>query len=134
MKIAPDEITELKSNEIFVFGSNLAGRHGLGAARTALKKFGAKYGIGRGLTGQCYALPTKDFEINTLPLYDIEQEIVLFLQCAIQNPKLEFLVTAFGTGLAGYEHDQIAKLFRGKNIPDNVKLPAKWIEILEKIK
>lgn len=131
MKTSPKEITELKPNEIFVFGSNMRGVHGLGAAKTAHKKFGAQMGIGRGLTGQCYALPTKDLEINTLPLFDIEQEIILFLMVAKENPEKDFLVTAFGTGLAGYTHKDIAKLFRGKDVPDNVFLPKEWVDILE---
>jgi hypothetical protein len=125
-KYTPENIKELAPNQIFVFGSNTAGQHGAGAAKLALNKFGAKYGIGRGLQGQSYALPTKDFDIETLPLYDIEINIKEFLDFAIKNPKLEFLVTLIGCGLAGYKSEQIRPFFTSKNIPENVILPIEF--------
>lgn len=103
-------ITQLEPYEIFVFGSNLAGRHEKGAAKTAIK-FGAKYGQGIGLSGQTYAIPTKDENIKTLPISKIEQYINDFIKFATENPDYCFLVTEIGCGLAGYKVEQIAPLF-----------------------
>lgn len=123
------DITELKPNQIFVFGSNLAGRHGAGAAKLAMNKFGAKYGIGAGLTGQCYAIPTKDHTVLSLSLFSIAQYIFFFQQLAKVNPDLEFLVTRLGTGLAGYHDYQIAPMFRGST--ENCVFDEKWRKYLE---
>lgn len=122
MKVTPINITELKPNQIFVFGSNAASIHGAGAARLALK-WGAKIGK-TGLQGQTYGIDTKDDKIQTLPLNDIQDNINNFLAFARKNPQLEFLVTAIGTGLAGYSVKEIAPLFLNQAIPDNVALPA----------
>ena len=123
------DITELKPNQILVFGSNLAGRHGAGLAKLAMNKFGAKYGVGSGLTGQCYALPTKDHTILSLSLFDIEQYVFFFKQLAKVNPDLEFIVTRVGTGLAGYKDYQIAPMFRGST--ENCIFDEKWRKYLE---
>lgn len=128
MKTTPESITELEPNQIFVFGSNLAGRHGAGAALTAMRRFGAKYGVGVGPTGQCYAIPTKDENFKTLPLSEIENHISRFLSCAKSHDHLEFLVTKIGCGLAGYEISDIAALFNNKYIPDNVVLPKEFLK------
>ena len=125
-----DYIKNLKKNEIFVFGSNMAGRHGLGAALTAMQLFGARYGVGRGLQGSSYALPTKDFEVNTLSLDEIEEEIRTFLIFANQRTDLTFLVSKVGCGLAGYNANQVAKLFANYVIPDNVILPLEFVNII----
>lgn len=116
-------IDHLPSNNIFVFGSNLAGRHGAGSAKIALEKFGARYGFGFGvgLVGQSYAIPTKDHHIETLPLQRIEMYVCEFLEFARSRKDLTFHVTAIGCGLAGYTPEQIAPMFRG--YPDNVKIP-----------
>lgn len=108
----------------FVFGSNLAGRHGKGAALTARQKWGAQYGIGVGRTGCCYAIPTKDHHLNTLPLSKIERYVEEFISYAVQRPELTFLVTPVGCGLAGYTHEQIKPLF--KSAPSNCILPPQW--------
>jgi hypothetical protein len=113
---------------VFVFGSNLAGRHGKGAALQARLQWGAEQGVGLGVTGHTYALPTKDRDLKTLPLNYIEDEVKTFLCIARMNPHRTFLVTPVGTGLAGYTHDQIAPMF--KNAPDNCVLPAEWKELL----
>jgi len=126
----PDNIRALELNEIFVFGSNLAGRHGAGAAKLAMQKFGARYGVGIGLEGQSYALPTKDFEVNTMSLYDIGKEVERFLDFADNNRQYKFYVTKIGTGLAGYSVEQIAKLFTIWCIPDNVILPKEFWDIV----
>ena len=110
--------------EIFVFGSNLAGRHGKGAALHARKHYGAEYGVGVGLSGSAYAIPTKDGKLRTLPLDQIKEYVDAFLVFATQNPNLTFRVTAIGTGLAGYSHADIAPMFEGS--PGNCKLPPEW--------
>lgn len=106
-----------QSKEIFVFGSNLAGRHGKGAALTARKKWGAVYGEAIGRTGDAYAIPTKDQNLNVLDLDDIELFIHDFVRYAKKNPDLTFKVTNVGCGLAGYKPEQIAPMFSGS--PDN---------------
>lgn len=125
------EITELKENEIFVFGSNTAGRHGKGAALTA-RKFGAVYGKGVGPMGRTYAIPTKDNKIKTLPLNNIASYVEKFINYAQQHPELVFLVTPIGCGLAGYTPTDIAPMFKKciENKMDNVKLPESFLEVL----
>ena len=130
MKFTPDKITKLKKNQVFVFGSNEAGIHGAGAAKLAHEKFGAVSGVGFGLQGQTYAIPTKDLEICTLPLDNVEYYIYCFLVEAIEYPDTEFLLTKIGCGLAGYSEEQIANLFKGKYIPENVTLPESFYNIL----
>ena len=110
--------------EIFVFGSNLAGRHGKGAALTAFKQYGAIYGEGQGLQGNSYAIPTKDETIKTLPLNRIRRYVEQFIRFAQLNPELTFKVTAIGTGLAGYDEKEIAPMFA--NAPLNCILPVGW--------
>ena len=130
MKFTPDKITKLEKDQVFVFGSNEAGIHGAGAAKLAYEKFGAVSGVGFGLQGQTYAIPTKDLEIRTLPLDNIEYYIYCFLIEAMDHPYTEFLLTKIGCGLAGYSEDQIANLFKGKYIPENVTLPESFYNIL----
>jgi hypothetical protein len=109
---------------IFVFGSNLAGRHGKGAALTAYKQHGAVYGQGYGLQGNSFAIPTKDEDLNTLPLNKIRKYVESFIKFAKLNSDMKFSVTRIGCGLAGYEDHDIAPMF--KNAPDNCILPAGW--------
>jgi hypothetical protein len=112
--------------EIFVFGSNLAGRHGKGAALHARQKYGAVYGVGVGRTGSAYAIPTKDHSIQTLPLESILPYVESFLHYANEHSELTFLVTRVGCGLAGYKDSDIAPMFYGA--PSNCKLPEEWKE------
>lgn len=112
------------NKQIFVFGSNLAGRHGAGAAKAALQEHGAVYGVGIGIQGSSYAIPTKDEHIRTLPLNKIERYVETFIKFATLNPELRFNVTRIGCGLAGYDDPDIAPMF--KNAPDNCILPAGW--------
>lgn len=98
---------------IFVFGSNLAGRHGKGAALEARKRWGAEPGTGIGRTGNAYAIPTKDANLRTLPLAFIGDHARVFLKYAELHPELEFYVTRVGCGLAGYTEEQIKPLFEG---------------------
>ena len=122
-KYTPEHIYNLGINEIFVFGSNRAGRHGAGAAKIA-RKWGAEYGNPRGLQGHTYAIPTKDEKIKTLSLPEIKKEVDLFLIDAVQNYYLTFLVTKIGCGLAGYTPDEIAPFFAGAS--QNVVLPIEF--------
>ena len=112
--------------KIFVFGSNLAGRHGAGAAKYAREHYGAEYGVGVGRTGYAYALPTKDRDLNTLPLDQIEMFIKQFLKHAKENPNDEFLLTPIGCGLAGYRRDQIRPLIEMYGRPSNVIYTKEW--------
>jgi len=109
---------------IFVFGSNLAGRHGKGAALFAKNNRGAVYGQGIGLQGSSYAIPTKDKNLRTLPLDEISGYVDEFLQFAESHPEMSFEVTAIGTGLAGYDHGQIGPMFA--SAPQNCILPKEW--------
>lgn len=122
-----EAIEHLEPNEIFVFGSNLAGRHGKGAALQA-RQWGAQYGKGEGLAGQTYAIPTKDRNLRVLPLSDIRECVQRFLRFASIRPDLRFLVTRIGCGLAGYDESQIAPFFRGAG--ENVSLPASFLPLM----
>lgn len=111
-------------SDVFVFGSNLAGRHGAGSAYAAWRHHGAQKGIGVGRTGNAYAIPTKDRRLQTLPLEDIALYVSEFIRYAAGHPELKFHVVKIGCGLAGYKEQQIAPMFRGA--PDNVVLPEGW--------
>ncbi len=123
-------------NQIFVFGSNTAGVHGKGAARTAREFFGAQKGVAEGPTGQCYAIPTRIYigrddehwkvRFEPVPLTDIMRSIFKFLEYAWEHPEQEFLVTKIGCGYAGYEANDIKELFKGSDIPPNVALPIEF--------
>jgi hypothetical protein len=110
---------------IFVFGSNLAGRHGKGAARYARQRHGAVYGQGVGLQGNSYAIPTEDERLRTLPLDAIREHVAAFKRFAAEHPELTFQVTAIGCGLAGYRPEQIAPMFA--DAPANCVLPAEFV-------
>lgn len=132
MTFSPDSITALEPNEIFTFGSDKAGRHGAGAAQYARQYLGAKYGVGEGLTGQCYALPTKDENLKVLSLAEIRVHVDKFYDCARANPEKVFLVTKLGTGLACYSFEAIAPLFLEQPVPENVRLPRAFVEAMAK--
>lgn len=117
-----------KRDQIFCFGSNLRGAHGAGAAKQALK-YGARFGRGIGLSGQSYAIPTKDADIKTLPLETIATYVDRFIKFARENPDITFFLTAIGTGLAGYSHKDIAPLF--KPTLKNISYPDCWQPYLE---
>ena len=126
-RITPNHITELKPNEIFVFGSNLQGYHGGGAARLAMNQWGAVWGQGTGLQGQTYAIPTMQGGIGTIRPY-IDQ----FIKFAQNDPERTFLVTEIGCGIAGFRPADIEPLFKNAiNIP-NIWLPQRFWEILQK--
>lgn len=125
-KYTPGRIDTLEDNEIFVFGSNLGGFHGGGAARLAYNKFGAVWGQGDGLQGQSYAIPTMQGGIDTIQPYVDE-----FITFARQHPELTFLVTRIGCGIAGFEDSEIAPLFRGALALQNVVLPKSFVDNLK---
>ena len=121
--------------EIFVFGSNLAGRHGKGAALFARENHGAIYGQGEGLQGNSYAIPTKDRNLKVLDLENIRTYIWRFCRFAYMHPELKFNVTKIGCGLAGYTPEEIARQFPLLTLEmENVILPEEFKVILEKRK
>lgn len=117
----PEFITELKTDEVFVFGSNLAGMHGGGAAYVAFKKFGAVMGCGVGLRGQSYAIPTMQGGVETIKPYVDE-----FITFASAHPELFFYVTRIGCGIAGFRDKEIAPLFAKAVGLENVCLPKSF--------
>ena len=126
-RIAPNKITELKDNEIFVFGSNLQGSHSGGAAAIAAKQFGAIWGQGVGLQGQSYGIPTMHGGTEEIQPYVDE-----FIEFAKQNPNLKFLVTRIGCGIAGFAEEEIAPLFEEGTFVENIYLPDTFWEIIRK--
>lgn len=122
----PERIMELKPNEIFVFGSNLAGAHGGGAARLAYKRFGAIMGQGVGLQGQSYAIPTMQGGVETIKPYVDE-----FIDFARQHPEYHFLVTQIGCGIAGFIPMEIAPLFEDAIDVENIILPKEFVSFMQ---
>jgi len=120
-RITPERITELEPNQFFVFGSNLAGQHGGGAARLAFEKFGAIWGQGVGLQGQSYAIPTMQGGVETIKPYVDE-----FIAFAKQHPEMYFYVTRIGCGIAGFRDSEIAPLFAEARQVDNIALPESF--------
>ena len=124
-KFTPEMIDALGENEIFVFGSNLQGMHQGGAARVARMKFGAVWGVGVGLQGQSYAIPTMQGGVDTIKPY-VDQ----FIRMAALLPQLTFYVTRIGCGIAGFRDADIAPLFRNALELRNVVLPRSFADIL----
>lgn len=118
-----DDLFSVPEGMIFVFGSNRAGRHGKGAAFTAMCQYGAINGVGEGIQGEAYGIPTKSVTIQSLPLSEIQKGVERFKAFTLANPKLQFFVTAIGCGLAGYSAKDIAPMFRGAI---NCWFPASW--------
>lgn len=112
---------------VFVFGSNLSGIHGAGAAKFAVQQRGAVWGLGWGMQGQSFAIPTKDREITTLPMQRIQHFILHFFDQAKVIPE-QFQVTCLGCGLAGLKHEDIAPMF--VNAPDNCYFDTLWEQYL----
>lgn len=123
----PAHVSKLGEFDIFVFGSNLAGYHGAGAAYQARMKFGAQPGVGEGYTGRCYAIPTKDGKLEPLPLGSIFMRVRKFIEESQKNPHLQHLVTAIGCGYAGYTPIEIAPAFlQAGFVPQNISLPEEF--------
>ena len=121
----PERISELKPNEIFVFGSNLAGSHGGGAARLAYDRFGAIWGQGVGLQGQSYGIPTMHGGVDVIKPYVDE-----FIEFAKQHPEYQFFVTKIGCGIAGFAIEEMAPLFQQAIDVENIILPKDFVEVI----
>jgi hypothetical protein len=146
IRTTPNKIIKLHDNEIFVFGSNKDGRHGKGAAKLALS-FGAKMGIGNGLSGKTYAIPTRHYvkgkyntigvpffdgecSLVTLNIVEISEYIDTFIMFANLNRNLSFLVTEIGCNNAGYKPKDIAPLFNMAKNLDNIFLPISFWNVI----
>lgn len=127
-RITSDRIQELKPGEIFVFGSNLAGSHGGGAALLAYRKWGAVWGQGVGLQGQTYAIPTMHGGVDEIYPY-----VKDFISFAKEHPGLTFLVTEIGCGIAGFLPEEMAPLFKEAVPVENIHLPRRFWEVLMKL-
>ena len=125
-RITSSRVTELRPGEIFVFGSNLAGHHGGGAALLAWRKWGAVWGQGVGLQGQTYGIPTMHGGPEAIRPYVDE-----FVDFARRHPELTFLVTEVGCGIAGFTPAQIAPLFAGAVGVENIHLPQRFWDVLK---
>lgn len=125
LRFTPEHITELGPDEIFVFGSNLAGQHCAGAARTAVERFGAVMGQGVGIQGRSYAIPTMQGGVETIKPYVDD-----FLKLAYEWDENMFYVTRIGCGIAGFTDREIAPLFRGALDLYNVLLPESFVRVL----
>lgn len=125
-RVTPSWIDDLQENQVFVFGSNLAGMHGGGAARVARLRFGAVMGNGVGMQGRSYAIPTMQGGTKTIRPYVND-----FIAYAKEHPELTFLVTPIGCGIAGFEPEDIAPLFEKASNVENIWLPKSFWEVLE---
>ena len=125
-RVTPSWIDDLQENQVFVFGSNLAGMHGGGAARVARLRFGAVMGNGVGMQGRSYAIPTMQGGTETIRPYVND-----FIAYAKEHPELTFLVTPIGCGIAGFEPEDIAPLFEEASNVENIWLPKSFWEVLE---
>ena len=121
----PERISELKADEVFVFGSNLAGMHGGGAAYVAWRQFGAEIGVGVGLRGQSYAIPTMQGGVDTIKPY-----VDGFISFSGMHPELFFYVTRIGCGIAGFRDKEIAPLFSEALHRNNICLPESFVKEL----
>ena len=124
-RVTSNHIERLQPNEIFVFGSNLSGHHGGGAALLAMNKWGAIWGQGVGLQGQTYGIPTMQGGVETIRPYVDE-----FIQFANKHPEMTFLVTEIGCGIAGFTPQEIAPLFAKATTTENIHLPQRFLDLL----
>ena len=128
-KFTPENIQELKENQIFVFGSNMNGNHAGGAARLAVEKFGAIMGQAEGLQGQSYAIPTLDKDMEKVTEEDLITYLGNLRNFANEHPEKEFLLTAIGTGIAGFDTNYMAYMVLRANLPGNVTIPEEFGKI-----
>lgn len=127
MKYTPENITSLEEDDVFVFGSNLAGMHAGGAARVAYERFGAIWGQGVGIQGQSYAIPTMQGGVDTIKPYVDD-----FIKLAREWDQNTFYVTRIGCGIAGFTDEEIAPLFADALELYNVRLPESFVKIIER--
>lgn len=125
-RVSPQWITTLADDEVFVFGSNLEGLHGGGAALLAYERFGAIWGQGTGLQGKSYGIPTMHGGVDVIAPYVDD-----FIAFAREHRELKFLVTEIGCGIAGFTVEEMAPLFKGAMDEENIYLPQRFIKILE---
>lgn len=123
-------VKDLAEDTIFVFGSNMAGQHAGGAARTALEHFGAMKGVGRGWAGQSFAIPTMNEHLQQMPLSQIQHYVDDFKIYTKNHPKMKYFITSIGCGIAGYKVEEIAPMFKG--ISHNVIFPISFRPFVEK--
>ena len=128
-RFTPDNIQELKENQIFVFGSNMNGNHAGGAARLAVEKFGAIMGQAEGIQGQSYAIPTLDEDMEKVTEEDLINYLGNLRHFANEHPEKEFLLTAIGTGIAGFDTNYMAYMVLRANLPGNVTIPEEFSKI-----
>ena len=128
-RFTPDNIQELKENQIFVFGSNMNGNHAGGAARLAVEKFGAIMGRAEGIQGQSYAIPTLDEDMEKVTEEDLINYLGNLRHFANEHPEKEFLLTAIGTGIAGFDTNYMAYMVLRANLPGNVTIPEEFSKI-----
>lgn len=126
-RVSPQWITTLADDEVFVFGSNLEGLHGGGAALLAYERFGAIWGQGTGLQGKSYGIPTMHCGVDVIAPYVDD-----FIAFAREHRELKFLVTEIGCGIAGFTVEEMAPLFKDAIDEENIYLPQRFIRILEK--
>ena len=124
----PENISKLKQNEVFVFGSNKAGNHVGGAARVAVEKFGAIMGQGEGLQGQSYAIPTLDEQMDKVSTEELTRSVRRFADYTRYNTDKVFYVTKIGCGIAGFSVEEIVEVFKSVSFGDNVVLPQEFGE------
>lgn len=129
MKYTPENIEKLGEDEVFVFGSNLAGMHLGGAAKTAVKRFGAVMGQGVGMQGQSYAIPTMQGGVETIKPY-----VDNFIALAREWDQTTFYVTRIGCGIAGFSDEEIAPLFAEAMNLYNVRLPESFVKVIQSMK
>lgn len=130
-RTTPREVKSLKEGQVFVFGSNTAGRHSTGTELTALN-FGAKMGRGHGLEGWTYAIPVRDRSLKVLPVFEILRYVIMFIDFATAFPNKTFIVTEIGCGDGEYTPEEIAISFsKAKNI-ENIHLPQSFWDIINK--
>lgn len=129
MKYTPENIEKLGEDEVFVFGSNLAGMHLGGAAKTAVKRFGAVMGQGVGMQGQSYAIPTMQGGVETIKPY-----VDNFIALAREWNQTTFYVTRIGCGIAGFSDEEIAPLFAEAMDLYNVRLPESFVKVIQSMK
>ncbi|BFP39537.1 hypothetical protein FGF1_03820 [Flavobacteriaceae bacterium GF1] len=128
--ITPQNITELLEHEVFVFGSNLAGKHSGGAAKVAQENFGAENGIGEGMTGKSYALPTLTKNLRKRSLKSLQSSVDKLLETVRENTDKQFLITEVGCGIAGFTYEEIAPMFKEFYPLPNVSLPLAFLELI----